>query len=273
MDPERDPHPLACREVGVVGLTCVAVTGLLSLMVTWWSSPVDRANMTLYTSFDQRGIVPLGYAAFAFSLGVLAGVLVRRTLPAMAVTLVGFVAARLLFNHFALPKLFAPVQRSYAPTWERPSRASAARTAGRSCSCPAHRTFPAHGSPRPSSSTRPATPELRGHGGAAPTWALAWASDQVKPRRERGCRPSRRDRRARRGRPAPPESALQNCVTKLGATYHEVLAYQPASRYWPLQWYEFAIYLGVALVLAGAALVGPPSARLIPMNLGPDLKA
>jgi hypothetical protein len=32
------------------------------------------------------------------------------------------------------------------------------------------------------------------------------------------------------------------------------VAYQPASRYWPFQWYELAIYLGVALVLAGACL-------------------
>ena len=69
--------------------------------------------MTLYTSLDQRGIVPIGYAAFAFAFGVLAGVLIRRTVPAMAATLVGFVATRLLFNHFVLPKLVAPMQRSF----------------------------------------------------------------------------------------------------------------------------------------------------------------
>ena len=66
-------------KLGVVGLASMAAAGLLSLMVTWWSSPIDRVNMTLYTSFDQRGIVPIGYAAFAFALGVLAGVLIRRT--------------------------------------------------------------------------------------------------------------------------------------------------------------------------------------------------
>jgi hypothetical protein len=100
-------------KLGVVGLASMAAAGLLSLAVTWWSSPVDRANMTLYTSFDQRGLVPIGYAAFAFTFGVLAGVLIRRTVPAMAVTLVGFVASRLLFNHFVLSKLIAPIQRSY----------------------------------------------------------------------------------------------------------------------------------------------------------------
>ncbi len=54
--------------------------------------------------------------------------------------------------------------------------------------------------------------------------------------------------------PAATQGVLQNCITKLGATYHEVVAYQPAGRYWPFQWYELAIYLGAALVLAAAGL-------------------
>jgi hypothetical protein len=48
--------------------------------------------------------------------------------------------------------------------------------------------------------------------------------------------------------------ALQDCVTKIGATYHEVVTYQPASHYWPLQWYELAIYLAATTLLAGVAL-------------------
>jgi hypothetical protein len=47
---------------------------------------------------------------------------------------------------------------------------------------------------------------------------------------------------------------LQDCVAKIGTTYHEALAYQPAGRYWPLQWYELAIFLGGALALAAACL-------------------
>ena len=51
----------------------MAVAGLLSLIVTWWASPVDRASMNVFGTFDQRDIVPVGYAAFAFALGVSAG--------------------------------------------------------------------------------------------------------------------------------------------------------------------------------------------------------
>jgi hypothetical protein len=49
-------------------------------------------------------------------------------------------------------------------------------------------------------------------------------------------------------------NTLQACVAKIGTTYHETLAYQPASHYWPLQWYELAIFLGAAIVLAAACL-------------------
>ena len=52
----------------------------------------------------------LGYAAFAFALGVTAGVLLRRTLPAMAVTLVVFAAIQLLVPAFIRPSIIAPEQ-------------------------------------------------------------------------------------------------------------------------------------------------------------------
>ena len=39
-------------------------------MVTWWSHPLDRpsssTNRFLPDIFGERGIVPVGYAAFAF---------------------------------------------------------------------------------------------------------------------------------------------------------------------------------------------------------------
>jgi hypothetical protein len=54
--------------------------------------------------------------------------------------------------------------------------------------------------------------------------------------------------------PAGVQAALQDCVTKVGATFHEVVTYQPADRYWTFQWYETAIFLGAALVLAGSCL-------------------
>ena len=87
-------------KLGLVGLLAMAAAGLLSLMLTWWSSPIDtsislsgstRIDLTRLgpTLFDTRDITPVGYAAFAFALGVTAGLLIRRTVPAMAATLAG----------------------------------------------------------------------------------------------------------------------------------------------------------------------------------------
>jgi hypothetical protein len=93
----------------------VAVAGLLSLMVTWWSSPIDTANANRFGNamFGLRDIVPMGYAAFAFALGVTTGVLMRRTLPAMASTLVVFVAARLAEAVWVRPHLMPPLRTRY----------------------------------------------------------------------------------------------------------------------------------------------------------------
>jgi len=97
-------------KLGLAGLASVAVAGLLSLMLTWWSSPIDRVNADPFSVFDQRGIVPLGYAAFAFALGVAAGLLLRRTLAAMAVTLVVFAAVRVAVTRWVRPNLLAPLR-------------------------------------------------------------------------------------------------------------------------------------------------------------------
>ena len=65
-------------KLGLVGLASVATAGLLSLMLTWWSSPMDSTLEIPYghrlllerlgpVLFATRGVAPLGYAAFAFA--------------------------------------------------------------------------------------------------------------------------------------------------------------------------------------------------------------
>jgi hypothetical protein len=59
-------------KLGLGMLASMGVAGLLSLMVTWWSSPIDRVQANLYDAlaFGVRDIAPIGYAAFAFVLGL-----------------------------------------------------------------------------------------------------------------------------------------------------------------------------------------------------------
>jgi ABC-type transport system involved in multi-copper enzyme maturation permease subunit len=95
-------------KLGGVGLASMAVAGLASWAITAWASPLDRAGGWMEpTTFSTRGVVPIGYAAFAFAVGVTAGMLLRRTVPAMAVTLVVVVLAFAGVVGFLRPHLSA----------------------------------------------------------------------------------------------------------------------------------------------------------------------
>ena len=231
-------------KLGVVGLASMVVAGLVSLMVTWWSSPLDRVNMNVFGTFDQRDLVAVGYAAFAFALGATIGTLFRRTLPAMAVALVVFVAARLTFLHWVRPQLIAPVLRTYALG-------------------PA--TIGGYGSTNGGPSTLVPNPPDIANAWIVSTQFVDRAGSPLTPQLVASACPHLGAGLPRGGGPGGPQHAvgpvpgtviktLQECATKLGATYHELVAYQPASRYWEFQWYETAIFLGGAVILSGACL-------------------
>ena len=73
----------------IVGGAAAVSAGLLSWAVTTWANRIDDATGDRITPlfYGARGIVPIGYAIFAFTLGVTLGMLIRRTVPAMAATL------------------------------------------------------------------------------------------------------------------------------------------------------------------------------------------
>jgi hypothetical protein len=73
----------------------VATAGLI-LLVTWWRQPVDLIQGHLAAdAFDFEGPVLGAYVLFALAVGTLAGVVIRRTIAAMAVTLGVFLLVRL----------------------------------------------------------------------------------------------------------------------------------------------------------------------------------
>jgi hypothetical protein len=212
-------------KLAVVGAASMAVAGLLSLMVTWWSSPIAAAQMGTRLDpgiFSEGGIAPVGYAAFAFAFGVTAGLLSRRTLPAMAVTLAIFVAAVwFAFPFWVRPHLLPPVQATSAL-----NIASVVETGAGV------------------QGARPGDLFVQTQVNMPGDWVLS--TQIITPA----------------GRPASSEPATRACTgatstTKTCDAYLESLhlrqtvTYQPASRYWAFQWYETAIYLALALLLAG----------------------
>ncbi|MGH9292275.1 MAG: ABC transporter permease subunit, partial [Acidimicrobiales bacterium] len=109
-------------KLGLVGLAAMTINGLLTWMVDWWMSPLNAANKNRFepVNFGFHGVVPIGYAAFAFALGVTAGVLLRRTVAAMGATLVGFVVARLAVTSWVRPNLATPLHEPLSFLTVRP---------------------------------------------------------------------------------------------------------------------------------------------------------
>ncbi|HEY7420825.1 MAG TPA: hypothetical protein VH541_02365 [Gaiellaceae bacterium] len=95
----------------------VVAAGAASFVVMWWRSPFDMLEGRIGPSgFDVEGIVVPAYALFALALGVLAGLVFRRTVAAMTATLVAFATTRFLVSAFVRPHFMAPLHRVIAAT-------------------------------------------------------------------------------------------------------------------------------------------------------------
>jgi hypothetical protein len=107
----------AMIKLALVGGGVVLVAAAYAALVGWWVAPLNDATGYHFTwlFFDQQGPVLVGYALFAFALGVLAGTLTRNVLPAMAITLGGFLATRVAVALLLRPR-FLPYQRRAYPT-------------------------------------------------------------------------------------------------------------------------------------------------------------
>jgi hypothetical protein len=213
-------------KLGLVGLLAMATAGLLTLMVTWWSSPLDtafnvgdndRLDLTRLgpVLFDTRDITPVGYAAFAFAIGVTAGVLIRRTVPAMGTALAGFAAVQFAWPIWIRQHLIAPVHTVVALN---PANIFQIKTINNIVILSAVPNFSQKGA-----------------------WVL---SSQIV------------DQSGRTPHIAAPAICLgtnmQACQGWIGRLHlRQIVAYEPASRFWDFQWTETAIFLGAAVALAG----------------------
>ena len=85
--------------------------GALAALVTWWSGPENALKQDRFeiSQFAIQGIVPIGYGLFAVALGIAAGAVLRRTLPAVAVTIGVFAALRITIESFARPHYQTPL--------------------------------------------------------------------------------------------------------------------------------------------------------------------
>lgn len=92
--------------------------GAVAGIVTWWYAPLNALHQGQFTqgSFDIQGIVPIGYAMFAVALGIAAGALIGRSLPALAVTGGVFLALRLVVTYWVRVHYLPAVTTIYRVT-------------------------------------------------------------------------------------------------------------------------------------------------------------
>ena len=93
-------------KIAVIGVVTVAVVAVVALVFTWWSGPIDATgNRIGPATFGSRGIVPVGYALFGLTFGTLVGTILRRTIPAMASSLIGFLIVRMFVQKVVRARL------------------------------------------------------------------------------------------------------------------------------------------------------------------------
>jgi hypothetical protein len=212
-------------KLGAIGLAAMATAGLFSLMITWWGRPVYAAAQRAGTRsisisrfepalFATRDITPVGYAAFAFALGVAAGVLIRRTLPAMAATLAAFAAVQVAWPSWVRPHLISPLRGTVA--------LNPAAIEGMSVQDNGRMTVTAAVSKPGAWVLSNQTVTAAGHPFTGPAPRACGAG------------------------------SYQACVASLGRLHlRQLISYQPASRFWDFQRMETGIFLALAVALAG----------------------
>jgi len=92
--------------------------GAVAGIVTWWFAPLNALNLYQFTQgrFDIQGIAPVGYALFAVALGIAAGTVIGRSLPALAVTAGVFVAVRVAVTYWVRVHYLPAVTTIYSVT-------------------------------------------------------------------------------------------------------------------------------------------------------------
>jgi hypothetical protein len=220
-------HWLAVK-LGLVVLAAIAAAGLAVAAVSWWSRPLDATAFGGLSrlspgAFDTRGYAVLGHAAFAVTLGAAAGLLIRRTVPTMAVTFAVFVAVQIVMPMWVRPHLATPVRLETVITAD-----NNLNPFGPGEAVPALHV----GIDKPGAWIL--TNQTVDSAGRSVDTLPDWVAGCATPEEPSG------------------EIVQQQCFDRLAAAgYRQVVTYHPADRFWPFQAYETAIFGILTLLLAG----------------------
>jgi ABC-type transport system involved in multi-copper enzyme maturation permease subunit len=88
----------------------VLLGAAMTAVITWYRAPMDRLTGHLAGNiYDFEGLVLTAYILCAFGFAVLAGLLLRRSIPAMIVAFIPWLAIRLAVEFVLRPHFLAPL--------------------------------------------------------------------------------------------------------------------------------------------------------------------
>jgi ABC-type transport system involved in multi-copper enzyme maturation permease subunit len=233
---ERGTHRMAWNQsltptrwlavkLAVVGLAAIVTAAVLSLLLTWWASPIDQAAGDRFSAFvfATRNLVPVGYAAFSFAAGTLFGFLTRRAVVAMAVTVALFVVLQVVFGTVVRTNLLPSTTRLVTVSADLFDQA--------------------HGvgaGPNPDGPITVVAPEPPGAWLKSETNLENAAGQDISGSLVSGCL----------DKPPTSPRGMGQCLAAYDL--HFSYTYEPGRDYWPLQWYETGIYVVLAGLLVAA---------------------
>jgi hypothetical protein len=238
-------------KLAVTGLGAMAAVGLLGLVMTWWSGSLDKAiNAGQQQNglfglariapplFEARGITPIAYTAFALVLGTAIGMVVRRVVPAMAITLAVFVAVQILTPIFVREHLGASSTTMVITAENVMGLMVGGITPEGLPTGPVMDLTVARREP----GAWKIANQTIDRGGQVQSELPSWVAR---------CVPGHAARMG--GAPFGPEESAA-CFTRLhNEGYRQRVTFMPATRYWTLQWIESAIFLALAGLLAAGS--------------------
>jgi hypothetical protein len=193
--------------------------GAVAGLVSWWYAPLNALKQNQFTPgyFDLQGIAPIGYAVFAVALGIAAGTLIGRSLPALAVTAGVFLAVRLVITYWVRVHYLPAVTTIYSVTQNLTLK-------GASWQLAQGVVLPG-GQLTTNLSVGPGRIISGFAGPAVPATCQAQAQ----------------------------MNATIACMARLG--YRSFTTYQPGYRFWPFQFIETGIFVALAAILVGVTFL------------------
>ena len=90
----------------------IVLGAAMTAVITWYRAPMDRLTGHLqHNIYDFEGLVLTAYILCAFGFAVLAGLLLRRSIPAMIAAFIPWLAIRLVVEFLFRPHFMTPLTR------------------------------------------------------------------------------------------------------------------------------------------------------------------